>query len=153
MGCYHQNHPVGYPSLGLGDLLEMFTVFLQRGPVSDRGICTIIVHMNMYTYIMYIIWCIYIYIYLLRNVYIVFIYTSGLYIYDIWYMICVYIIIYCMQSYAYMVLPAALPAWYCRPIPSEAQNLDYYIEVPRIYYIMLHKCLCSSHITAVIKIQ
>lgn len=37
--------------------------------------------------------------------------------------------------------------------PSEAQNLDYYIEVPRIYYIILHKCLCSSHITAVIKIQ
>ena len=106
-----------------------------------------------YVHIYYVYNMVYIYTYLEMYISCLYIHRVYIYIYDIWYMICVYIIIYCMQSYAYMVLPAALPAWYCRPIPSEAQNLDYYIEVPRIYYIMLHKCLCSSHITAVIKIQ
>ena len=57
-------------------------MFLQRGPVSDRGICTIIVHMNMYTYIMYIIWCIYIYTYL--EMYISCLYIHRVYIYMIY---------------------------------------------------------------------
>lgn len=97
---------------------DVHSVSPERTCVRSGNMYNYSTHENVY---IIILWCMYIYIYtyLYRNVYIVFIYICIIYD-NIWY---VCILLY-MQSHAYMVPPAALPPWYCRPIhPQRSTEL------------------------------